>query len=141
MEDPDDALTIHLLDRIDPSAARAVVSIGGLLLEVLSSGGTTAEASQSMLKGAIESRYEDYFFSEGTDAEIENEKRTQSHFLSQRADFVAVQVPGGWSRPANRAAGDTQLYMLVMAAVIIHSVLVWSIVVWFLLGIYTQYEE
>lgn len=48
-----------------PSSALADASIRGLLLDVLYSGGTTAEAAQSLLVVALELRHQDYFFPKG----------------------------------------------------------------------------
>jgi hypothetical protein len=121
--------TIHLVDRMDPSSARADVSIGGLLLDVLRSGSTTAEAVQSMLMATLESRYQDYFFSKGGTA-----MEGQSNFSAQRANFIAVQIPGGQGYRANQAAGPTQSYLLVMSFIIVHSTIVCIIVVWYLKG-------
>ena len=129
MEDAGGAPTIHLADRMDPSFARADISIGGLLLDILRSNGTTAEAVQSMLMVALESRYQDYFFSVGETAATD-----QSHFSSQRADFISVQIPGGQGRTANHAAGATQSYVLIMSSVFIHSFIVYNITAWYLGG-------
>lgn len=107
IENTGGAPTVHLAESMIPSSARADVSIGGLLLDMLYSGGTTAEAVQSMLTAILQSRYQDYFFSKGG-IEIEH----GSSFSTRRADFVAVQVPGGQGRLANRAAGATKSYLL-----------------------------
>jgi hypothetical protein len=52
----------HLLQHYERPAGRADISIGGLLLEILREGGTTAEAVQSMMTALIASRYLDYVF-------------------------------------------------------------------------------
>lgn len=44
METLDDSRTIHLVERTDAAAARADISIGGLVLDILRSNGTTTEA-------------------------------------------------------------------------------------------------
>ncbi|PSN66457.1 hypothetical protein BS50DRAFT_622120 [Corynespora cassiicola Philippines] len=127
MEDAGGAPTIHLIDAMTPSFARADISMGGLLLDILRSNGTTAEAMQSMLMVALESRYQDYLFFVGRTATMD-----RSNYSSQRADFVPVQIPGGQRRTANHAAGATQSYVLIMSAVFIHSVIVCSITAWYL---------
>ena len=103
----------------------ADISIGGLLLEVLREGGTTAEAVQSMIMGIYASRYQEYYFMEG-----DEETGTR------RADFVAVQIPGGQGRPANHCAGATRPYILVISVIVIHSFAVCYIFTLFIKGLY-----
>jgi hypothetical protein len=117
------AATINLLQYYEPVTARADISIGGLLLEVLREGGTTAEAVQSMLTALLASRYQDYVF-----------LNSGNMTYSARSDFVAVQVPGGQGRPAFLAAGPTRSYILVMAAIVVHSLVMISVNVWFCKG-------
>lgn len=130
MNDSGGANAVHLIDQMHPSFARADVSIGGLVLDILRSNGTIAEAVQSMLMVVLESRYGDYLFSKGAGYG----RRYESSSSAQRADFIAVQIPGGRGQPANSAAGTTQSYVLVMSAVAIHSAIVCSIMAWCLKG-------
>jgi hypothetical protein len=122
METFDDARTIHLVERTDSAAARADVSIGGLVLDILRSNGTTAEAVQSMLMVALGSRYQDYFFYKDDGIA----RKGQSNFKAQRADFIAVEIP--------IAIGATLSYLLIMIVIIIHSTVVCSIITWYLKG-------
>ena len=126
----DNASTLHLVESTDGGAARADVSIGGLVLDILRSNGTTAEAVQSMMMVALESRYQDYFFSRGDGIAREG----QSSFSTQRADFIAVQIPGGNGRSADHASGATLSYLLIMSTIIIHSTVVCGITTWYLKG-------
>lgn len=120
------ASTINLLQRYDPVTARADISIGGLLLEVLREGGTTAEAVQSMMTALLASRYQDYVFLKGGNTTF-----------ASRSDFIAVQIPGGKGQPADHAAGATLAYTLVMAAIAVHLLTVSFVVVWFCKGMCT----
>jgi hypothetical protein len=131
-EDTEDALkvipsegasTINLLQWYEPTTSRADVSIGGLLLEILREGGTTAEAVQSMMTTLLASRYQDYVF-----------LNSGNMTYAARADFVAVQIPGGQGRPAFLAAGPTGPYILVMAVIAVHSLVIIFVVVWFCRG-------
>jgi hypothetical protein len=117
------ASTINLLQWYEPTTSRADISIGGLLLEILREGGTTAEAVQSMMTALLASRYQDYVFLNGGNMTY-----------STRADFVAVQIPGGQGRPAFLAAGPTGPYILVMAVIAVHSLVIAFVVVWFCRG-------
>lgn len=117
------ASTINLLQFYEPVTGRADISIGGLFLEVLREGGTAAEAVQSMLTALSASRYEDYVFLNGGN-------RT----YPARSDFVAVQVPGGQGQPVFLAAGPTRSYILVMAAIVVHSLVTIFVIVWFCKG-------
>jgi hypothetical protein len=117
------ASTINLLQWYNPTTSRADISIGGLLLEILREGGTTAEAVQSMMTALLASRYQDYVFLYS--GNITN---------STRADFVAVQIPGGQGRPAFLTAGPTGPYILVMAVIAVHSLVIIFVVVWFCRG-------
>lgn len=117
-------LTANLLQKYDRPGGRADISIGGLLLEILREGGTTAEAVQSMMTTLLASRYQDYVFLGGTGDVVD----------ASRADFVTVQVPGGAARDVNCAAGATRSYMLVMAAILLHVLTVSFVVVWFCKG-------
>jgi hypothetical protein len=117
------ASTINLLQWYEPTTSSADISIGGLLLEILREGGTTAEAVQSMLTALLASRYQDYVF-------VNSGNMT----YAARADFVAVQIPGGQGRPAFRAAGPTGPYILVMAVIAVHSLVIIFVVVWFCRG-------
>jgi hypothetical protein len=119
------ASTINLLQWYEPATGRADISIGGLLLETLREGGTTAEAVQSMMTALLASRYQDYVFLHGGNMTY-----------PARADFVAVQIPGGQGRPAFLAAGATRSYTLVMAAIAVHSLVIIFVVVWFCRGMY-----
>jgi hypothetical protein len=145
---------IQFVNYVQDGDGKADISIGGLLLEILRLGGTTAEAVQSMLMSVVESRYADYFFSGGIDIENREDKKerldraldevdegydadvdkthTENTFMTQRADFVAVQIPGGRGRPARVPAGATQSYVLVMSTLLVHSIIICSIVVWFM---------
>ncbi|KAH7086958.1 hypothetical protein FB567DRAFT_56031 [Paraphoma chrysanthemicola] len=114
------ASTINLLQYYTPVTGRADISIGGLLLEILREGGTTAEAVQSMWTALLASRYQDYVFLNGGNMTY-----------STRSDFVAVQVPGGQGRPVFLAAGPTRSYILVMAAIFVHSLVMIFVIVWF----------
>lgn len=117
--------TAYLLQHYEGPAGRADISIGGLLLEILGEGGTTAEAVQSMITTLVASRYQDYVFFERAGT------RT---FPASRADFVAVQIPGGPGRATSRAAGATRSYTLVMVAIAVHVLTVSFVVVWFCKG-------
>jgi hypothetical protein len=117
------ASTINLLQYYEPATGRADISIGGLLLEILREGGTTAEAVQSMLTALSASRYQDYVF-----------LNSGNMTYSARSNFVAVQVPGGQGRPVFLAAGPTRSYILVMAAIVVHSLVMIFVIVWFCKG-------
>ncbi|KAI8941765.1 hypothetical protein NX059_002968 [Plenodomus lindquistii] len=119
------ASTINMLQRYEPVTGRADISIGGLLLEILREGGTTAEAVQSMLTALHASRYQDYVFL--NDGNMTDATRADA----TRADFVAVQIPGGQGQPAFLPAGPTRSYMLVMAAIAVHSLVMIFVIVWF----------
>lgn len=116
--------TAKLLQHYDHPGGRADISIGGLMLEILREGGTTADAVQSMMTALLASRYQDYVFL-GDDSATVN---------ASRADFVTVQIPGGMVRNANGAAGATRSYILVMTAIIVHVLTVSFVVVWFCKG-------
>jgi hypothetical protein len=60
IDDGSDANTLNFVNTISSPSVRADVSIRGLVLDILRSNGTTAEAVQSMLMVALESRYQDY---------------------------------------------------------------------------------
>ena len=117
------APTINLVQFYEPVTNRADISIGGLLLEVLREGGTPAEAVQSMFTALCASRYEDYVF-------LNDGNMT----YPARSDFVAVQVPGGKGQPVFIAAGPTRSYILVMAAIVVHSLVTIFAIVWFCKG-------
>jgi hypothetical protein len=119
----ENASTINLLQFYEPVTGRADISIGGLFLEVLREGGTPAEAVQSMLTALAASRYEDYVFLNGG-----------NKTYASRSNFVAVQVPGGQGRPVFLAAGPTRSYILVMAAIVVHSLVTIFVIVWFCKG-------
>jgi hypothetical protein len=117
------ASTINLFQWAYPATNRADISIGGFLLEILREGGTTAEAVQSMMTALLASRYQDYVF-----------LNSGNMTYSTRADFVAVQIPGGQGQPAFLAAGSTGPYILVMAVIAVHSLVIIFVVVWFCRG-------
>lgn len=119
------ASTINLLQYYEPVTGRADISIGGLLLEVLREGGTPAEAVQSMFTALYASRYEDYVF-------LNDGNMT----YPTRSNFVPVQVPGGKGQPVFLAAGPTRSYILVMAAIVVHSLVMIFVIVWFCKGTY-----
>ncbi|OAL42888.1 hypothetical protein IQ07DRAFT_686115 [Pyrenochaeta sp. DS3sAY3a] len=114
------ASTINLLQWYDFATNQADISIGGLLLEVLREGGTTAEAFQSMMTALLASRYQDYVF-----------LNSGNMTYSTRADFIAVQTPGGQGPPAFLAAGPTRSYILVMAAIAVHILVTIFVIIWF----------
>jgi hypothetical protein len=117
------ASTMNLLQYYQPAAGRADISIGGLLLEILREGGTSAEAVQSMMTTLLASRYQNYVFINGGNITYPT-----------RSDFVTVQIPGGQGRPAFLAAGPTRSYVLVMAAVAVHILVIILVSVWFSKG-------
>jgi hypothetical protein len=94
-----------------------------------------------MLMVALELRYQDcffdYFFSKG--GTLRRERNSNSS--AQGADFVAVQISGRQGHSANHAAGATQLYLLIMSAVIAHSIVVCIIVAWCFKGILKRYSS
>lgn len=116
--------TANLLQPYERPTGHADISVGGLPLEILRKGGTTAEALQSMLTALLASRYQDYVF----------EGEGSSKGSASRADFVMVQIPGGMVRAANGAAGATRSYTLVMTAIAVHVFIVTVVVIWFCKG-------
>jgi hypothetical protein len=121
------ARTVYLLNQLlyhDQCGILADISTGGLLLEVLREGGTTAEAVQSMIMGVYASRYQEYYF-----MEVDEETYTR------RADFVAVQIPGGQGLPAHHCAGATRPYILVLSAIVIHFLTVCYVFILFIKGL------
>jgi hypothetical protein len=122
--------TIHLMNWVRPSRVWADISIGGLFLEILRTGGTTAEAVQGMMMALTASRYQDYIFVEGGNGS------TKRQVKIQRADFVAVQIPGGKgdSQLATHPAGAPWPYCLIMTAVLMHFIIVCTVVIWFCQG-------
>ena len=123
--------TLNLVNSITSSSVRADVSIGGLLLDILRSNGTTAEAVQSMLMVALESRYQDYLFSE---FKGNNKTSYQTNFTAMRAEFIAVQSPARQGHRADLAAGATLSYVIIMVTVFFHSLMVSIIIAWYLKG-------
>jgi hypothetical protein len=107
-----------------PCGQLADISISGLLLEVLREGGTTAAAVQSMIMGIYASGYQEYYF-----MEVDEETYTR------RADFVAVQIPGGQGLPASHCAGATRPYILVISVIVIHFFTVCYIFTLFIKGL------
>lgn len=132
MEESEDSL---LLQEDSPIPGdQTDVSIGGLFLNILRTGGTNAEAVQSMLMGVIESQYNSYMFPKGLCIKGIHVEAEQNQIPIRRADFVAVQIPGGRGRPANQAAGATIPYILVISVVFVHNASVFGIVMWFFKG-------
>jgi hypothetical protein len=117
--------TAYLLQYYEHPTSRADISIGGLLLEILREGGTTAEAVQSMFTTFIASRYQDYTFFE---------QRGVTYTIASRAGFVAVQIPRGSGRATSCAAGATRSYTVVMVAIAVHILTVSFVFVWFCKG-------
>jgi hypothetical protein len=78
-----------------------------------------------MMTALIASRYLDYVFFE---------RAEPSAFIASRADFVAVQIPGGPGRATSRAAGATRSYTVVMFAIAVHILTVSFVFVWFCKG-------
>lgn len=105
------------------------MGIRGLGLEILSMGGTNAEAVQSMLTGVFLADYQRYVFPEV-------EKALNGSEASLRSDFVLAQVPGGNSRVAETSAGATRSFVLVMFVTALHSATVALILVLFVKGTY-----
>jgi hypothetical protein len=136
MEYDGDPRKIHLVDRMNPSLTRADIGIGGLLLDILRSKGTTAEAVQSMLMVALGSRYQEHLFSRGRTG-----RKGQQNFSAQRANFVAVQIPGGQGRRANHAAEATQAYLIIVGSLNSHSITVCIIVIWYRKGMLTIVQQ
>jgi hypothetical protein len=124
----DNARTMHLVQYSPYDATgHADISVGGLLLEILREGGSTAQAVQSMMTVLFASRYQDYIFLEGGNATY-----------ASRANFVAVQIPRGQEgRPAYNAAGATRSYVVIMVAILVHVLIVCFVVVWFCRGMST----
>ena len=89
------ARTLNLANYIDEGPGRADISIGGLLLEALREGDSTAEAVQCMLMGVLASCCQDYQFVAGGNDTI-----------SRRADFIPVQVLGGHEQPASSGSAE-----------------------------------
>jgi hypothetical protein len=129
--EPKNGLRImHFMNNLQFPGVRADVSIGGLFLEILRTGGTTAEAVQGMIMALTASRYQDYIFIEGGNGSTERQIKTQ------RADFAPVQIPGGRGdgQLANQPASATWSYCLIMTAVFLHCAVVCISVVWFCRG-------
>lgn len=130
--------TIHLVNTHSGSS-RVHLSFGGLVMDILRSGKTPAEAVQSMLMAQFASRYQDYIFGVGdetTEAYGHNphfDNTTMSmHLFSKRADFIRVQIPGGRGRLAEHAAGATLSYVSIMIVVALHNAVVAIVLTWYL---------
>lgn len=115
--------TIQFLRSADDTGYSIVadISIIGLGLEVLQSGGTISKAVQSMLMTAVASRYYRYIFVEGPNS-------------YNQTLYVEALVPGGDDRLANKPAGATLPFVLVMTTLTIHCATVIFIIVWFYRG-------
>lgn len=121
--------TLNLVNFINSLYVRADVSIGGLVLDILRSNGTIAETVQSMLMVALESRYQDYLFSE---FKGNNKTSYQTNFTAMRAEFIAVQCPARQGHSDDLAAGATLSYVIIMVTVFFHSLMVSIIIAWYL---------
>lgn len=117
--------SISLLDDVIDQYPKSHKGIGGLGLEILQEGGTPAEALQSMLMTVALADYQQYAF-------IEVPNGTPNSTSALRSDFITAQVPGGNGRPANRPAGATRSYLIVMIATAIHTTAVFTVFMLFI---------
>ncbi|KAI8936135.1 hypothetical protein NX059_007632 [Plenodomus lindquistii] len=117
--------TAHLMDAMIGYPSRADRNIEGLGLEILQEGGTPAEAMQSMLMSVVLADHQSRVFTEVPNG-------TPNSTATLRSEFITVQVPGGYGRPATQPAGATQSFIIVMIATTIHSVAVFAIFILFI---------
>ncbi|KAJ8107507.1 hypothetical protein OPT61_g8818 [Boeremia exigua] len=117
-------LTIKLLGEKSEQSNKDLRELG---LEMLRTGGSAAEAMQSMAMGVVLADYQQY-----TITHVPNS--TNNSIASLRSDFVLAQVPGGNGRPADSPAGATRSYVIVMLVIAMHEILVSGVVVLFIKG-------
>lgn len=126
--DTNESATIQLTNYTSGTGftSRADLSISGPAHEILQSGGSIAEAVQSVLTTLVQSRYLGLMFVASPDG-----------ILFNQTELVNAQVPGGGAGiVVHKVAGPTRSYLIIMICVAIHSAVVSVVIVWFCRGMF-----
>lgn len=116
------------------SSTYAAFEIACLAQEILHSGGTIAQAVQSMLWSIVTTQYYRYLFGEMPEAGL---KEGESSGYN-RTTFIAVQIPGGNGAFASGHAGASWPYLTVMLLLGCHCSAIIVCCIWFLKGAYSS---